>query len=197
MLNKPKYIIIHCTDVSDKVAWDQFYSVNLYHKGLDFIKSSLGYYVGYHRLITGGKNYKCKEDTEEGCHTNQSEDGVTINLISLGVCVGFDGDVEYPHPVHYDLLKKQIKDWQKEYQIPNINVKFHRYFNLFKTCPGGLLKSNWLDTLLTEEDETEIIKPPTQEEKKEKLISIQNQLGIVRIAVLKLQELFNIIFKKS
>lgn len=195
MVNNPKYIIIHCTDVSQKTIWDQLDSVNKYHKGLGFTFSSLGFYVGYHRLITGGKNYKCKEDNEEGCHTNQSENGISINFQSLGICVGFDGDVEFPDPIHMKLLKEQVLAWQKQYNIPNICVKFHRYFNLMKTCPGGLIKQSWLDALLEPIEPTS--KPATQQTKQDALINIQDQLNVVQKAILKLQELFNKLFKKS
>lgn len=196
MQNKPKYIIIHCTDVSEKTIWDQLVSVNKYHKGLNFTRSSLGYYVGYHRLITGGVNYKCKEDDEEGCHTNQSEGGVSINFLSLGVCVGFDGDIEQMNPTHYTLLRAQVLAWQKQYNIPNFNVKFHRYFNLFKTCPGSLLKQPWLDTLL-DTDVTPISKTPTQQIKQDGIINIQEQLNFIQRSIINIQTLINNLFKKS
>lgn len=195
MVNKPKYIIIHCTDVSQKDAWDQFDSVNRYHKGLGFTRSNSGLYVGYHRLITGGRNYKCKEDDEEGCHTNQSENGQSINFQSLGVCVGFDGDVEFPSPEHMKLLKEQVKLWQEQHNIPNIFVKFHRYFNLYKTCPGGLIKQNWLDSILEPSEPT--YKPESQQKKQDALINIQNQLNWIEKAIIKLQKLINNLFKKS
>lgn len=148
MKNEPRFIVLHCTDISHKVIWDQFKAVDNYHKSQGYPKSSLGYNTGYHRLITGGKNYKCKEDWEEGAHTNQVVDGLSMNLQSLGICIGFDGDVEQMPDDYYTMLQDQIWEWQDKYNIPNENIRFHRSFNLGKTCPGILLSQAWLDNLL-------------------------------------------------
>lgn len=158
--NIPKYIVIHCSDVSFRQRYDQLNSINIYHRDeRDFPKSSLGYYVGYHCLITGDKNYKCKEEDEVGAHCNQGFDGKTvyptgsgkalsINYQSLGICIGFDGDIEMPPVTLYKLLQKQIWAWQDKYVIPNENVYFHRYFHSGKTCPGSLIKPQWLIDIL-------------------------------------------------
>lgn len=195
MTNAPKYIIIHCSDVSERTIWDQFVSINRYHKEREFSLSKLGYYVGYHVLITGGKSYRARGDEEEGCHTNQQVDGRTMNLQSLGVCIGFDGDVEFPSQVHYDLLKKQVLDWQIQYNIPDENVRFHRYYATQKTCPGALLDQKWITSLLYKKSQT-VPKVPTQEEKQAKIIEIQNQLGILTKLLIQLQALYNQLFKK-
>lgn len=196
MTNNPKYIIVHCTDVSEKALFDQFTCVNKYHQGLGFDRSDLGYYVGYHRLITGGKNYKCRNDAEEGDHTNQSENGLTINLQSLGVCVGFDGDIEFPSEVHTNLLREQILTWQAAYNIPDMNVLMHRHFALYKTCPGSKITQWWINELIAK-DVIPTPKPSAQIDKQSALLNIQEQLGFARQALLKLQLLFNFLFKKS
>lgn len=167
-MNTPKYIVIHSTDVSWTKNRDQFLAVDNYHKGKDYPKSSLGYYVGYHRLITGGKNYPAKEDVEVGAHTNQVENGRSINLQSLGICVGFDGDVEYPHPDDYKLLQEQIWSWQEKYNISDEKVVFHRHFNTAKTCPGMLLGPEWKEELLATVAKA---KPEDQEEKQREILT--------------------------
>jgi len=146
--NKPKYILVHCTDCSYKTIPDQFNACNGWHKDRDFPKSSGGLYIGYHRLITGEKNYLCREDDEVGAHCNQKQDGVSMNFQSLGVCVGFDGDIEYPTTMQYALLQKQIWDWQDKYGIPDSHVRFHRYYSTDKTCPGSLIDNKWLADIL-------------------------------------------------
>lgn len=182
MLNTPKEIILHETDVSYTKNADQFEAVNTYHKNEGFLRSSLGYFVGYHSLITGDKNYKCKEEWEEGCHTNQLyTDGVSMNLRSLGVCVGFDGDIEMMTTKQYALLQQQIWAWQEKYAIPNSGVKFHRYYNKAKTCPGSLLMQPWLDKLLERASVIQvpavpgIKKPVGQCEKQEAIIATQTR----------------------
>lgn len=155
-----KYIVIHDSAVSEKKIFDQFESINAYHRDIrGFPVSSLGIYVGYHALVTGGKNYLCRVDDEIGSHCNQEFDGVNIypvntgkalsmNIQSLGVCVGMDGDHEVPTSEHYQLLQKQVWDWQDKYQISNDKVFFHRKFNTGKTCPGNMIDQIWLDKLL-------------------------------------------------
>lgn len=150
MKNNPKMIIIHCSDVQETVLYNQFNSINNYHRDdRGFPESSIkGNFVGYHSLITGGINYKCKEDNDIGAHCNQVVDGLSVNFQSLGVCVGFDGDVEYMSQIHYNLLQKQVWVWQDKYNIPDSKVYFHRYFATTKTCPGVLLSEEWLKKLL-------------------------------------------------
>jgi hypothetical protein len=110
--------------------------------------SSLGNYHGYHHLITGGKNYKCREDNEIGAHCNQKKNGISINLQSLAACVGFDGDIEQMTSMDYALLQQQVWFWQDQYGIPDEKVGFHRDYAVNKTCPGSLISKLWLVTLL-------------------------------------------------
>lgn len=178
-MNDPKYIIIHCSDVSKTLAPDQFKSIDNYHRSQGFPLSSLGYYVGYHSLITGGKNYKCREDREVGAHCNQQVEGRSMNFQSLGVCIGFDGDVEFPDGTQYQLLQAQVWEWQNLYNIPNDRVKLHREFALNKTCPGSLITKSWLNGLL--EKPTPITKPLEQCVKQEAIIKEQeNKIGILQ-----------------
>lgn len=149
MTNNPKYIIIHCTDTSYTKSFDQLDAVNQYHKEREFSKSSLGYYVGYHNLITGDTNHVCRLETDEGSHCNQVVNGLSINFQSLGICIGFDGDIEMPTDIQYKLLQEKIWAWQDKYNIPNEMVKFHRDFKPEKTCPGSLITNEWLKKLLS------------------------------------------------
>ena len=166
MKNNIKYIILHTSDVLESVLYNQFNSINKYHKDdRKFPISSLGYYVGYHWLITGGKKYQCRLDTDEGAHCNQKESGTSLNFQSIGICWGGDGDLELPSSENRRLLAELIKEKMKEYNIPRNKVKFHRDFILWKTCPGTLFDSKYLDSLLYE-------KPPEiyKEAKKEAIL---------------------------
>lgn len=171
--NVPKYYLIHCTDVSYTKNKDQFQATNNYHRDVrQFYESEVykGNFVGYHRLFTGGKEYKCKEDWEVGCHCNQGYDGVkvyppgtqgklSVNYQSIGGCVAFDGDIEEMPLIEKGLLQKHIWEMQDKYQILDKNVLFHRFFTgISKTCPGSLLDEQWLATLLIRPVETPI--PP-------------------------------------
>jgi len=148
-MNNPKYIIIHSSDVGHKTVPNQFKNINDYHRDVrEFPISSLGYFIGYHQLITGDINYVCRKESDVGAHCNQQLDGVSMNFQSLGVCVGFDGDVEYPSQNQYNLLQQQVWHWQDKYAITNDKVFFHRKFATWKTCPGGLITDAWLKQLL-------------------------------------------------
>lgn len=146
--NTARYIVIHCTDYSYRKMFDQFVACNGWHKDRDFPISSKGLYIGYHRLITGDLNYQTRADDEEGAHCNQRVNGVSMNFQSLGVCVGFDGDIEQMTPKQYELLQKQVWEWQDKYNITNDRVKLHRDYATDKTCPGKLITDEWLKNFL-------------------------------------------------
>lgn len=189
MLNKPKYIIIHCTDVSYKVLRDQFSSVNTYHKNKWGSKSSLGYYVGYHRLITGGKNYHARKDSDVGVHCNTVVDGVSMNFQSLGICLGFDGDIEYPPQPDLDLCIAQIIDWMDEYSIPLDKVVTHAmYSNDGKTCPGSLLNAEYFRNLI----KAKVLPSPKPLDQQKKQLEIERQISIRQKLVKLLQELLRL-----
>jgi len=167
--NNPKYILIHCSDIGENVLYDQFNNINTYHRDeRSFPRSSLGNYVGYHALITGGRLYTCKTDQDEGAHCNQVVDGLSMNFQSLGVCVGFDGDIEYMSAKHYEILQEVVWRWQDAYNIPNERVQFHRDYASWKTCPGTLITKEWLKMLLT--------RPPTNPPQKIELCLEENAI---------------------
>ncbi len=160
MINNPKYIVVHTSDVSSKLVYDQYESINKYHRDERlFPKSVTGSNVGYTRLYTGGKRYITKQDWEEGAHCNQcvTEDGVvhppgtfpeySMNLQSIGLCVGFDGDIEMMPEVELGLLKEDILYYMAKYNIPPERVLPHRHFNTAKTCPGSLITDDFIKSL--------------------------------------------------
>ena len=177
MKNNQKYLVMHCSDISRTVLFDQLNSTNNYHKERGFPLSSLNYYVGYHYLYTNDKEYQCRKDDEEGAHCNQGYDGKTVyapgtydhdkitsmNFQSIGLCLGIDGDIEYPSSMQYALLQKRVWALQDKYNIPDENVFFHRFFTgSLKTCPGVLLDKEWLATLLIRPVETSIPPKPVE-----------------------------------
>lgn len=162
-MNNPKYIILHCSDVSYTKVFDQLKSINQYHRDeRGFPKSSLNLFVGYHYLITGEREYQCRLDTDEGAHCNQHENGLSLNFQSIGICVGFDGDIEYPTATQYALLQKRVWALQDKYGIPNDKVRFHRQYATSKTCPGSLITDKWLATLLKRPVVTSIPEKPVE-----------------------------------
>lgn len=186
MTNNPKYILVHCSDTSYKISTDQYKSVNIYHRDeRQFPVSRSNQYVGYHSFITGGKNWRPREDDEVGAHCNQEYDGVTVyapgskkalsmNLQSLGTCIGFDGDVEYPTQADAVMLRDQIWAWQDKYGIATKDVRFHRDFATGKTCPGTLITRAWLEQLIRR-----VPKPSMQELAQEPTIDLNMVVWLV------------------
>lgn len=171
-------IIVHCTDVSYRKVKNQLASVNAYHRDVrGFNRSTLGYNVGYHSLITDGKEYICRADEEYGNHCNQKVGGKSLNFQSLGVCAGFDGDIEYPPEKDVDLLRARIKSWQAKWNIPNERVRLHRDFATDKTCPGTLITDVFVDVVLLTE------KPPEQIDKQAQIIELQQRITLIGIIV--------------
>jgi hypothetical protein len=180
-INNPKYIIFHTSDVSYGISNNQYFSINTYHRDVrQFPVSSLGIYVGYHRLITGGKNIQCRLDTDEGAHCNQVKDGVSMNFQSLGVCIGFDGDVEYPTQADAIMLRDQIWAWQEKYNIPIDRVLFHRDFATNKTCPGKLITRDWLYQLLKKVPKVPMSELVIEKDVWDKLLEILRSLKIIK-----------------
>ena len=163
MNNQPKYIIFHSSDVSYKDNPNQLYAINRYHRMNNFPMSSLGWNVGYHVLVSGGKKYICRLDEEEGAHCNAKIDGLSMNFQSLGICWAGDGNVETIPFQDEVLIKQQIIEWVKTYDILFANIKNHRFYNPLKTCPGLLISDDYCiklvsATLLTPKDEEQRLK---------------------------------------
>ena len=144
-MNTPKYLLVHTTDYPYFQMQDQRNACEGWHRDRGFPVSSLGSQIGYHYLFTGGKEYQCRADTDE------KQDGISMNFQSIGLAVGFDGDIEPMPAIEYGLLKKRLKELQRKYNIPDKNVRFHRFWAKDKTCPGTLIGDVWLKNLLSEE----------------------------------------------
>jgi len=166
-MNNPDKIIIHHTLVFQKGAKTQFFAVNRYHQSLQFTKSSLGYYCGYHWFIEpNGTKIRARLDSDEGCHT------IGQNNFSIGVCLAGDFNQEMPTGGQIKSLKEIIKEY-------NFNeIGFHRKYQANRTCPGVNLTDNWLLSLRSINEETD------KQEGIKKLIS---QLDFLKELLLKLK----------
>jgi len=130
---KKTHIVVHHTAVSYNKNPDQFEATNNYHKGLNFPKSIMGYYVGYHYEISkNGRLYQGRHDDEMGAHTTQEN----MNEDSIGICLDGDFDIENPTEVQCITLLKIIRELQKKHGIEDGNVDPHRRYASYKSCWG-------------------------------------------------------------
>jgi len=131
----PKYIIIHHTATSrDNTTFE---AINEYHRQKWNLKSSLGYYIGYHYLILGNGQYRQgRSDTDEGIHTKGWNDK------AIGICLTGNFMEEKPSEAQLKTLKDLIETLSKRWNIPKENIKGHREVGA-TLCPGDNLMS-WL-----------------------------------------------------
>ncbi|MEM5844519.1 MAG: peptidoglycan recognition family protein [candidate division WOR-3 bacterium] len=135
---KPEYIIIHHSATSRDLT--KLEAIDNYHKLKGFPKSSLGYYAGYHLVITGdGTSYQTRAFDEEGCHAS----ALGMNKKSVGICLTGNFEQENPSSEQLKTLEKEIEKIKEIYQIPVEKVIGHCEIPYQTACPGKNLLS-WL-----------------------------------------------------
>lgn len=108
------------------------------------MRSSTGYYVGYHYFIDkNGIVTQTRKDDEEGAHT------VGKNSSSIGICLAGNFDAFYPTPEQIDALRSLLKSKMTLYSVPVVKIVPHRAF-ASKTCYGRNLRDTWGQELLIE-----------------------------------------------
>lgn len=177
-----KYIALHHTAVYGNRP--QLYAVNRYHKKKWWMKSKLGWYVGY--------NFFCEKD---GTRTNTREIGeetianrghncdapVRCDTISYAMAGNFDG--ENPTINQVDDFVSFIKEMKLKY--PDIKVVGHREIQVNRTCPGKLItESDIMNWNFAEPD------PVNEDKEKEKIADFQRQIDAIRKLVAQLVALF-------
>ncbi len=143
------YIVLHHT-LTDRDT-TTFEAVNNYHKQLWNFKSALGYYIGYQYFITAdGRVYQGRADWEPGAHTTQQNK----NYDSIGICLTGNFDTQEPSQAQLNSLKNLIEDLSIKHNIPFENLKFHRDYATYKSCPGHNIPSDFYEKLLNNSLET-------------------------------------------
>lgn len=146
-MNTPAYIIVHHSGGTDAnpLADSSGYTVeqcNNDHKVRFNMKSSLGWYVGYHYFIDkAGVVTQCRAHTDEGAHT------IGYNSKSIGICLAGNFDATLPTKAQIDSLRALLEQLAGKYQVKLENIVPHRKFAK-KTCYGRLLADDWAQKLL-------------------------------------------------
>lgn len=129
--NVPNKIILHHT--AAKTPIPQFAAVDEWHRQRGFLKSSLGFFVGYHYLIeVDGTVKQARDDKEEGSHT------IGENLKSLGVALVGDFTNSLPTPAQLNSLGQLLHSLCTKYSIHPTRIFPHKTYSS-TACPGGKL----------------------------------------------------------
>ncbi len=156
---KPNNLIVHHTGGTESNPLQDssnytVYQCNQDHKIRFGMKSSLGWWVGYHYFIDkNGVLTKTRKDLEEGAHTkgynNTAYDKVNFpQNLSVGICLAGNFDTTLPTEAQKATLKKLLTDKTKEYGIALKNIVPHRA-HAQKTCYGNKLGESWARNLLS------------------------------------------------
>lgn len=106
------------------------------------MRSSFGFYVGYHWLIEpNGRKIHCRADENEGAHTLGG-----WNRKSIGVCLA--GNFAQEAPTQAQL--KSVRELINKYNLPYI---FHKEADPTRTCAGIYLTHELIDKGGTQDKE--------------------------------------------
>ena len=116
-----------------------FEQVNIYHRRKWNFKSSLGYYIGYHKwLDEDGTLYVARRDYEEAAHTADPNRPHWWNRNSVGL--GVQGNYEIDKLD--EVLKVKLEIEINKYKARGFKVMMHKQITN-TLCPGKHLEA-WL-----------------------------------------------------
>ncbi len=132
---KPEFIIIHhsLTKDSAPVSWQAIRNYHINHLHW----SDIGYHYGIELIQSRDfETYeilKGRMDNEFGAHCKQE----SMNSRSLGVCLVGNFDRIPPPVKQWHLAIIFVSSLCNMYDIPIENVKGHRDYATYKSCPGN------------------------------------------------------------
>jgi len=127
---KPTHIILHhsLTKDSGTVSWNAIRRYHVHRLGWN--------YIGYHWGIElVGDRYEIlmgRLPNIQGAHC------IGMNRRSWGICLIGNFDLAPPDPTQMMLAKNLIRSLMEIGSIPKKNVRMHRDYASYKTCPGTL-----------------------------------------------------------
>jgi N-acetylmuramoyl-L-alanine amidase len=120
----PLHTTVKEIDNWHKARWPQF-------------KGSLGYWAGYHFIITSdGKITQTRRENEIGAHTIPNEG-------RLGICLTGNFQIDKPTPAQLKSLTELLEKIKKEYKLTDNDIYGH-YEKSLTICPGNEMKI-WLN----------------------------------------------------
>ncbi len=131
-MNNPEYIIIHHSLTDDNVTLSDFEAIRNYHINHNGWRD-----IGYHWVLEKVNNKWVwragRKETEDGAHCKEQG----MNFKSIGVCVVGNFDKDTPTDEIYELVAAKCKDIMSRWpKIKVENIKPHREYATYKSCPG-------------------------------------------------------------
>ncbi len=131
-VNKPEYIIIHHSLTDDNVLLSDFEAIRRYHMQMNGWRD-----IGYHWVLEKVNNKWAwragRKETEDGAHCKEQG----MNFKSVGICVVGNFDKDTPTDEIYELVAAKCKDIMSRWpKIKVENIKPHREYATYKSCPG-------------------------------------------------------------
>mgnify|MGYP001573671679 CR=1 FL=1 len=137
MENRPNRIIWHHS--ADASTVSQTVKINEYHKSLNFPRSTLGYYGGYHYLIEkDGSVFQYRQNYEIGAHDKDE------NVNSIGICLAGNFNIELPTKAQEIAIADLIEKIKTRYNIFFGRIEPHRWGDS-TDCPGRKLDDHWAE----------------------------------------------------
>jgi len=128
---KWQYIILHHSMTKDGkvVDWEAIRRYHIETNGWD----DIGYHLGIEKVNDELVIQYGRELSKVGAHCRQNK----MNYRGIGICLIGNYDLVPPDKDKWDLLLALCRELQKKFNIPNKNVKGHREFASYKSCPGS------------------------------------------------------------
>lgn len=137
------HCVVHHSLTDDNNTLPDIQAIRKYHiehKGWNF----LGYHAVLEKINGKYEILMGRPLNMNGAHTKGK------NSTALGICVVGNFDKKEPSKEALQLLAILVKSWMDMFDIPLKNVKGHRDFASYKSCPGKMFSIVELKKLIVE-----------------------------------------------